>query len=159
VTIASESASRERPAPVAIRQFDAQPASQLVYGFGEGWHEAEFVNDTGLLWRWTSERAVLRIEAPPHAVRLQVRGESPLRYLPRPPNVTVSAGGTTIARFTPDADFTWNIVVPADALARGGGAVTLATDRVYLPGPAEGTTDTRHLGLRIFDVRIYPVGP
>jgi hypothetical protein len=73
--------------------------------------------------------------------------------------VKVSAGGTTIAQFQPDADFDWSVTVPAEALARSGGAVAIETDRTYLPGPAEGTADTRHLGLRIFDLRVTPVSP
>ena len=159
LTIASRSLDPKRPAPVAIRQFDIQPATQMIYGYGEGWHEDEFVVETGLRWRWTSERAVLRIAGPPQAVRLTLRGESPLRYLNAPPAVKITAGGSTIAEFHPDADFEWRVTVPADALARSGGAVAIETDRVYLPGPAEGTADARHLGLRVFDVSANPVSP
>src|SRR5687767_9574700 len=43
--------------PAAIRQFDIQPANRLIYGFAEGWHEAEYDNASGLSWRWTSERS------------------------------------------------------------------------------------------------------
>jgi hypothetical protein len=73
--------------------------------------------------------------------------------------VKVTAGGATIAQFQPDADFEWTVTVPAEELARSGGAVAIETDRVYLPGPAEGTADTRHLGLRIYDFRVTPVSP
>jgi hypothetical protein len=51
------------------------------------------------------------------------------------------------------------VTVPADALTRSAGTVAIETDRVYLPGPAEGTADDRHLGLRIFDLRVNPVSP
>ena len=37
--------------------------------------------------------------------------------------------------------------------------VAIETDRIYLPGQAEGTADERHLGLRIFDLRVNPVSP
>jgi hypothetical protein len=69
------------------------------------------------------------------------------------------AGGREIARYRPDADFDWSVTVPADDLARGSGAIALETDPVYLPGPAEGTSDARHLGLRVFDARVDPVTP
>ena len=131
----------------------------MIYGYGEGWHEAEYTVETGLNWRWTSERSVLRIDGPPQLVRITIRGESPLRYFDRPPTVKLTAGGATIAQFQPDADFEWSATVPADALAKSAGAVAIETDRVYLPGPAEGTSDQRHLGLRIFDLRINPVRP
>jgi hypothetical protein len=159
LTISSRSLDPVRSAPVAIRQFDIQPIAQMIYGYGEGWHEEEFVGETGLRWRWTSERSVLQIEGPSQPVQLTLRGESPLRYLNAPPTVKVTAGGATVAQFQPDADFEWSVTVPADVLAQSGGAVAIETDPVYLPGPAEGTSDTRHLGLRIFDLRVTPVSP
>ena len=159
LTISSRSLNPVKPAPVAVRQFDIQPAAQMIYGYGEGWHEDEFAVETGLRWRWTSERSVVQIKGPSQPIQLTLRGESPLRYLNTPPTVKVTAGGATLAQFQPEADFDWSVTVPAEALARSGGAVAIETDRVYLPGPAEGTADTRHLGLRIFDLRVTPVSP
>jgi hypothetical protein len=158
--IASHPAGGEaRRAPVAIRQFDAQPASRVIYGFGEGWHEEEYAPDTGLRWRWTSERSVLRLAGPPRAVRLTIRGESPVKYVGRPPMVKILAGARMIGRFSPADDFEWSVVVPADAWTASGGAVAIETDRIYLPGAVEGTGDTRHLGLRLYEVRVDPVEP
>jgi hypothetical protein len=54
----------------------------------------------------------------------------------------------------PAGDFDWTVTVPADAVMRSGGAVAIETDRVYLPGPAEGTADARRLGLRLYDIRV-----
>jgi hypothetical protein len=71
----------------------------------------------------------------------------------------VRAGGRKIASFRPDADFEWRVTVPAVDLERGGGAIAIETDRVYLPGPAEGTADERRLGLRVYECRVYPVSP
>jgi hypothetical protein len=159
VTIASRSLDPSRPAPVAIRQFDAQPAAEMIYGYGEGWHEAEFDLNTGRMWRWTSERSVLRTDGAGESVRLTMQGESPLRYFDRPPTVKVTAGPTTVAQFRPAADFEWSAVVPAAALAASKGTIAIETDRVYLPAQAEGTRDERHLGLRIFDLRLSPVSP
>jgi hypothetical protein len=159
LTIASHSVDPKRPAPVAIRQFDIQPAAQMIYGYGDGWHEDEYALETGLTWRWTSERSVLQVKGPPQAVRITLRGESPLRYFAAPPGVKITAGGSTIAEFKPAADFEWRVTVPADAVARSSGAIAIETDRVYLPGPAEGTGDERHLGLRIFECRVEPLTP
>jgi len=39
---------------------------------------------------------------------------------------------------------------------RGEGAIVIETDRVYLPGVAEGTADERHLGLRLYECRVHP---
>jgi hypothetical protein len=70
--------------------------------------------------------------------------------------VRVTVGGRVIARLQPDADFEWTVTVPAEDLARADGAIAVETDRVYLPGPAEGTADERRLGLRLFDYLVYP---
>lgn len=159
LTIASRSLDPGRPAPVAVRQFDIQPSGQVVWGFGEGWHEAEYAVETGITWRWTSERSVLRIEGPAHRIRVSIHGESPLRYFDRPPVVKITAGDVTLAQFQPDMNFEWRVIVPADAMVNSGGAVAIETDRVYLPGKVEGTADERHLGLRIFDLRVDRVDP
>jgi len=159
LTITSRSVDPKRAAPVAVRQFDIQPSTQLISAFAEGWHEAEYSVETGLTWRWTSERSVVRMNGPAQPVTLDIRGESPLRYFDRPPTVRITAGDVTLARFQPDTDFEWRVTVPADALLKAGGAVAIEIDRVYVPGKVEGTADDRHLGLRIFDLRINGVDP
>jgi hypothetical protein len=40
-----------------------------------------------------------------------------------------------------------------------GGALVIETDRIYLPGEAEGTSDSRRLGLRLFEIEVNPVMP
>jgi hypothetical protein len=144
--------------PVAIRQFDVQPAGGLIHGFAEGWHEAEYDNVSGLSWRWTSDRSVLRV-APHRSIQIRMRGESPLKYMAEAPRVRVTAAGREIAALQPDRDFTWNVGVPADAVAAAGGAIAIEVDRVYLPGPAEGTADERRLGLRLFEIVVNPASP
>ena len=157
--ISARSAVPGRPTPeVAVRQFDIQPAGTLIWGFGEGWHEAEYETATGLRWRWTSERSVLRVATgggmTGGGIRIHLRGESPLRYVDMPPRVRVTAGGREIAQLRPRSDFTWDVEVAAADVAAAGGAITIDTDQVYLPGQAEGTADGRRLGLRLFDVEV-----
>ena len=160
LTVSSRSAGGDaRRAPLAVRQFDAQDAARLLYGFGEGWHELEYDNASGRLWRWSSDRSVVRVHGKPQDVRLTLRGESPLRYFDSPPVVSVIAAGHTVAQFSPAGDFEWGATIPADTMAAAGGAITLALDRAYLPGVSEGTADTRRLGLRLFDIRVHPVSP
>ena len=160
LTIASQSPAGEtRRAASAVRQFDIQSLDQMVYGFGEGWYEEEYDPPTGQRWRWTSDKSVLRVKGPPQAVRLTIRGESPLRYFDAPPTVRVTAAGRVVGQFQPDADFDWSVTIPAADVTRAGGAITIETDRVYLPGAAEGTSDQRRLGIRLFDCRVNPVLP
>lgn len=157
ITARAEPASHPTP-QVAIRQFDIQPADTLIYGFGEGWHEAEYDNASGLLWRWTSGRSVLRL-SPPRDVVLRIRGESPLKYFGEVPTVRVRAGDRIVGELHPSADFEWSVRLPADAIRTADGAIAIETDRIYLPGRAEGTADARELGLRLFDIAVDPVTP
>ena len=144
------------PTPsVAVEQFDIQPVGTVMFGFGEGWQEAEYNNSTGLAWRWTSDRSALRI-MPARDIRIRLRGESPLKYFDSPPSVRIRAGARELAVFHPDRDFSWEIPVSGDALTASGGIVTIETDKVYRPGQAEGTADQRRLGLRIFETRVDP---
>jgi hypothetical protein len=159
LTIAARGDPASRPTPqVAIRQFDIQSSSTLIYGFGEGWHEAEYDNGTGLFWRWTSGRSMLRL-SPPQAVVVRLRGESPLKYFDEVPTVRIRAGDRIVGEFRPDADFEWSVTVPADAVRSAEGAIAIETDRIYLPGQVEGTTDSRQLGLRLFEIAVNPVTP
>jgi hypothetical protein len=158
LTITSRAAAGDaRRAAVGVRQFNLQSADRLLYGFGEGWHEEEYDPRTGQRWRWTSEKSVLRLKGAAGAIRIELRGESPLRYFADAPRVRVMAGGRTIGEFRPDADFEWTITIPAEDVARAAGAIAIETDRVYLPGPAEGTTDQRHLGLRLYECDVSAV--
>jgi hypothetical protein len=157
VTARAEPASRPTP-QVAIRQFDIQPVGTLIYGFGEGWHEAEYDNGTGVSWRWTSGRSVLRV-SPPQAVVVRMRGESPLKYFSEVPTVRIKAGDRIVGELRPEANFEWAVTVPADAVRSSGGAIVIETDQIYLPGEAEGTSDSRRLGLRLFEIDVNPVLP
>jgi hypothetical protein len=159
LTIVAHTIGNGRRAVVAVRQFDVRPDGHLIWAFGDGWHEAESDVRSGRQWRWSSERSIVLVKGFVGDVRLGIRGESPLRYFDAPPTVRVVAGGREIARLRPDADFDWTVIIPADDLLRGSGAIALETDPVYLPGPAEGTSDARHLGLRVVDARVDPVTP
>jgi hypothetical protein len=157
LAVAARAPSSRRNPPGAVRQFDIQSQERLIAGFAEGWHEDEYDPATGRRWRWTSGRSVLRIKGESGDVAVTMRGESPLRYFDQPPDVQITAGERVIARLQPSDDFEWTVTVPADALASSGGAITIETRPVYRPGQAEGTTDERELGLRLFECRVYPV--
>jgi hypothetical protein len=159
LTIASKGHQPGTPPPVGIRQFDIQSANRMLYGFAEGWHEQEYDPATGRMWRWTSDKSVIRVKGATGGVRITVRGESPLKYFDAPPTIRVTAAGRSYGETHPAADFQWSVVVPADAIRAAEGAIAIETDRVYLPGPAEGTSDERHLGLRLYDCVVTAVAP
>ena len=149
VRLSARNADGGAAGEIAIRQFDAHRESGSMLAFGRGWFEDEYDPATGLRWRWSSDRSDLFVVAGA-GTTLVLRGESPLKYFDEAPIVRVTSGATTLGEYRPDADFEWRIPIPRGTVPSGGGAVTVSLDRVYLPGPAEGTSDTRRLGLRIF---------
>ena len=136
-------------APVAIEQFDASARRPLV-GFGTGWHEPEFNPDTGLRWRWLSERGELQAGPRAAARTLRLEGESPRRYFSRPSHLVIRSRGRVVFDRVLDADF--SLDVPIDI--RTGDdpqPIVLETDQVYVPADrSRRTQDRRHLGLRIW---------
>jgi hypothetical protein len=139
--------------PTSIEQFDLQDPSTLMWGYDEGWHEAEYSPALGL-WRWTSERAVLRFVGSPADHRITLRMESPLRYFDAAPRVRVTAGTVELAATLLSEARQWTIDVPGIALAAADGRVTIETDRVFVPAERGGPPDRRRLGLRVFGVRV-----
>jgi hypothetical protein len=137
----------------AVEQFDLQDESVLMWGYGEGWQEAEFSPTLGV-WRWASERATLQMIGRPRAARITMRIESPLRYFDAAPLVKVRAGDREIASATIDSSRDWTFDVPADAMAASGGAVTLETNKFFVPAERGQGPDQRHLGLRVFAIQV-----
>jgi hypothetical protein len=139
--------------PTAIEQFDLQDFQDTMWGYGPGWQEAEYNTALGV-WRWTSDRATLQIVGPPRAVRLTLTLESPLRYFDAPPQVRARAGDRELASSALATGGDWTIDVPAGALAAAGGAITIETDRTFVPAERGGAPDRRRLGLRVFAIRV-----
>jgi hypothetical protein len=155
LTVASAAARHDAPAPrVALEQFNVQGSDVVQFGYGEGWHEAEYHPRTARLWRWMSEAARLQVHNAGQHVSIEIRGESPLRYYDEPPLVRIVAGDRTLGELRPDRDFVMEVTAPADVLAASGGAVVLQSSAFFVPGDREGTADRRHLALRIYSVRL-----
>jgi hypothetical protein len=141
-------------ADVAIEQFDAQPAGRIVMGFGEGWHEREYNPATGRLWRWTSDRAVLRLRTPSQALVLDLEGEVEAARASR---VTIRVGDRILAARDVGAVFAIRQQIPRNLVKDGDNTITISTDQTYVPAERRrGTADRRLLGLRVFRCRVTP---
>ena len=141
-------------AQTAIEQFDLQSVGSFVWGFGEGWHEAELDQARSEQWRWMSARAAIEIRHSTGDRVLTLAGASPLADFEAPPTVVVRAGGRELARFAPSAAFHETIAVPAEALDQANGRVTIETDLVFVPAERGGPPDRRQLGLRLLRVTV-----
>ena len=139
--------------PTAIEQFDFQNAGTLMWGYDTGWHEAEYNPRFGV-WRWTSDRATLRIVEAQGPVTIRLQIESPLRYFESAPTVRMMAGGQVLAETRPTGSDVWEVVVPLDRLTAAQGLVTIETDRTFVPAERGGPPDHRRLGLRVFAVDV-----
>ena len=123
--------------------------------FGAGWHEQEYAPQTGLRWRWLSNRGDLRIVSPRPvgALVLRLVGESPRKYFPRSSTLVVRADGAPVFNATLDDDFSLTIPIP-----RPAAAISLETDQTYVPAErSRRTLDRRRLGLRIFSCEVRSV--
>ena len=137
----------------AIEQFDVQDDAATLWGYDEGWLEAEYSTALGV-WRWAGDRATLRIAGPPRAVRIAMTIESPLRYFDAPARVRALAGERVLAAASISDTGEWAFDVPADALAASGGAITIETDKTFVPAERSGGSDRRRLGLRVFAIQV-----
>jgi len=144
------------PSRVAIEQFDASKSRPLV-GYGGGWHEQEYNPQTGLRWRWLSEKGELVVRSPTPSVHLHLDGESPRKYFGRGSRLVVRAGQQVAFDRTLWSDFAIDVEIPNVA-----GTITLETDQVFAPAdrsrPWRKSRDLRRLGLRIFKCEIRVAG-
>jgi hypothetical protein len=143
-----------RPVRVSLEQFDIQAAAVPMLGLVDGWHEPEYNPAMAIAWRWASERAVLWVAPVGRDVTLTIRGESPLRYFDKAPAVRVSIGGAEVARFSPAADFTQSVTLPAAAVLAANGEVVMDTDLWFSPADRSGAADRRHLSLRVYAIEV-----
>ena len=136
-----------RTSDVAIEQFDAQSADHVVFGFGDGWNEAEFSEAAGL-WRWTSDRAVLRVHAAGRSLTLTLRGEPPIVSHWRPAHVRISAGGRVVAEETLFTSFDLQVRIPAALVGgrRGGRSRSRPIARTCRRKASGASPDQRRLG-------------
>ena len=157
LSIQSSAVSGEAPIPTAIEQFDLQPLDTTMWGFDEGWHEAEYSPALGV-WRWTSERAFMRIAGAATPLRVTLRFEPPVRYFGAASDITVTAGSTQLSASSVLNENTLTFDVPLDAIAASDGRIGIATTQTFVPAERSAAPDRRHLGLRVFEIRVDRVG-
>jgi hypothetical protein len=143
-----------RVIPLSLEQFDLQSPGTPMIGAEDGWYEPEYDPRTARSWRWTAEHATLWVRPVGRDVALTLAGESPLRYYDTAPALTVTLAGREVARFSPPADFTQEVVLPADALAAADGRVVITSDKFFVPAARDGSPDKRHLALRIYSYAV-----
>ena len=139
---------------LAIEQFDAQPTGRVVAGFGDGWNEPEYNPRTGRLWRWSSDRADLRVRAEGHALALTLGGELEAAASS---HVTVRANGVIAAQFDVPTPFSRTVLVPAALVTTPESVLTIESSAWYVPADTRWRSrDHRRLGLKLFECAVTP---
>jgi hypothetical protein len=139
---------------VAIEQFDAQPAGQVVYGFGEGWNEQEYNPKTGEMWRWSSDRSAIRVRSAGRSVALSLKGEIEAASTS---HVVVRAANAVAAEFDVGRSFARIVIIPSALLPGPEDTITIETSAWYVPAERRWRSrDRRRLGLKLFECSITP---
>lgn len=140
---------------LAVEQFDVQPSGRVIYGFGDGWNEPEYNPTTGDLWRWTTDRAAIRVRSEGHSVALSLRGEIEAAGSS---HVTVRAGNAVVAAFDVPRSFTRTVLIPSTSLPGPEDTISIETSAWYVPAEKRWRSkDRRRLGLKLFECKLMPV--
>ncbi|MGE0448234.1 MAG: hypothetical protein AB7Q29_01480 [Vicinamibacterales bacterium] len=137
---------------LAIEQFDAQPSGEVVYGFGDGWHEQEYDPKTGRAWRWSSDRANIRVRAEGHALALTLDGELEAAS---ESTVTIRAGEKVVSTFEVGRTFSRTVLISSALVAGTETVLTIESSASYVPAESRWRSqDRRRLGLKLFECRL-----
>lgn len=140
---------------LAVEQFDAQPAGRVIYGFGDGWNEQEYNPTTGVLWRWSSDKAALRVRAEGHGLALTLRGEIEEASTS---HVTIRAGNGVAAEFDVERTFSRTVLIPRELLSEPETVLTIESSAFYVPAETKWRSgDRRKLGLKLVECALSPV--
>lgn len=143
----------------AIEQFDVQSTERVVFGLADGWFEQEYDPKADRRWRWMGPRAVVQVHHGGHDVVLRARGDAPIFSLGGPATVVVRAGDEEVGRVVVSDTFELNLRIPARALERADGRLTVESGRSFSPQVVFGTDDRRTLALRLFEVQVEAARP
>ena len=139
---------------LSIEQFDAQPNTNVVVGYGDGWHEQEYTPAIGRLWRWTSDHAVLRVRTPQQALVLSLKGDVEAAAKS---HVTINVGDRIVAAYDVGPAFAIRQTIPKELVTAGETTITITTDQTYVPAErSRRTQDRRLLGLKVYECRVTP---
>jgi hypothetical protein len=142
-------------ADVAFEQFDAAPAGEMVFGFGEGWHEQEMNPATGVSWRWSSDRAAIRLRGASGRLALEISGEVEAAPGSR---VTIRVDGQIVAEHDVGQRFNLSVGLPVQLVAGDEVVIRIDSSESYVPAERSSRSgDRRRLGLKVHSLRFTKV--
>jgi hypothetical protein len=143
-----------------VASFDVRPASNAVFvSFGDGWHGAERdPKDAAREWRWSMGDATLSFRRPPGDAVLWLELDQPVAAV-GVQRIDVRVGPTVIAAVPVPPGERRAARVPL-AASQFGPAPTvdlrLHVEPTFVPAkmPNMTSSDTRELGVRVFNVHV-----
>jgi hypothetical protein len=154
LTVDWAAADRPRAPRLRLTHVELQSEGRPFWVYSHGWHDREYDAMADREWRWTSERAELRVHADAD-VELLIAGEAPVAALGGAPTVSVSAGTQLLHTVLAPGAFQAVVRVPLADLQAASGLLVIDTARTFVPGPEAGG-DARRLGLRVFELEVRP---
>lgn len=130
--------------------------------FLKGWHDPEAAVETpGVSWQWSREQGILSFRNPKADSTFLLDVDQPVGELSPPQRIEVRAGDTVLDSFelTPgERTLRKTTIEAADLGTDDTTTVTITVDRVFSPArvPGLGSSDTRVLGVRVFNAYIQP---
>ncbi len=141
---------------VRFEQFDAAPATEVMFALAGGWSPLEKERQTGQLLRWTTQESTIEIRNVGKPVRLELNGESPLADFANPPRVLIWSGSRLLRRLAPESAFSVEIPLLPEDLASVDNRVTISVDLARTPAERAAGRERRNHGLRLTRVAVVP---
>ena len=150
----------QRSYHVATFDLRLQSENRLV-AFAEGWHAAEN-SPEGLEWHWSMGDATLSFSNPGGAVEFYLQLDQPAAVFTEAQRVQVLLGTEVVDDFMlPSGPMELRrITIPASALGTADTVdVTITVDQTFVPAsvPAQSSSDSRELGVRVFRAFVQPL--
>jgi hypothetical protein len=157
LTVSADGATPPSPLDVTIKQFDLAGEDALLVGYADGWHDQEYDPSTGRTWRWTSDRAVLRLRGPiGRGTSLRLEGEMEAASQAQ---MTVRVGDRVLAQERVGRRFALWVPLPTDAIGPDSSLI-IETDQSDVPAERRWrlrpSTDQRRLGLKLYVIAVTP---
>ena len=137
------------------------PQSEDVFlRFVNGWHEPEVMpGNPGVRWRWTQAEAMVAFRNPHRDVRLHLRVDGRPDLVGGPQGVVLKIADREVAEFsleTSEVELKQISITQAQLGDEDMIELLIVVDGSFVPaeGAVGGTTDTRELGIRVFNMII-----
>ncbi|HSP07637.1 MAG TPA: hypothetical protein VLR94_10700 [Acidobacteriota bacterium] len=133
------------------------PPQDITIQYAKGWYDPETIpSDVGEHWRWTKKEAVLKVRNPKADALLYFKADGNTEHFKDSPQmVTLKIGDNVIDTFpiTSNMPFMKKYNVAKNLLGSGNMLeLNVQVDRTFIPAEDKISSDTRELGIRVYEI-------